>query len=320
MNNRPLYENLDTSFVNLSALVRYLRHREFIGQIKIELNNYQAEIALNQSNKIGVREHDKISGRIAEGEEAFQRILIRAREAGGTIHVYQKVGEVGEVKKVEGVKEVKEEKEEVVRNQVPIKIASGNAVQTPKKVEAFKTAVASATPNGTVAKIVKAPEMPKKPQTLADHLKLPFELSNKFENKARSNKLTDQDWQTLLSLMGELLGTIDKTLAEAKLDFKSAFSKARSEISADYPFLSPATKLFEYKEGKAVMSEQVSAKLFVTGIIEALRKILDKLGANPKFAEVYRNTVQKILALLNQRQAYYDKFSITPQLKKVLGI
>ena len=56
MNQRPLYENLDTSFVNLSALVRYLRPREFVGRIKIELNNYQAEIVLLEGNKISVRE------------------------------------------------------------------------------------------------------------------------------------------------------------------------------------------------------------------------------------------------------------------------
>ena len=70
MNNRPLYENLDTAFVNLSALVKYLRHREFIGQVRVELNNYEADIVLLEGNKIKVREHDKISGRIAEGEEA----------------------------------------------------------------------------------------------------------------------------------------------------------------------------------------------------------------------------------------------------------
>ena len=91
MNNRPLYENLDTAFVNLSALVKYLRHREFIGHIRVELNSYEADIMLLEGNKISVSEHDKISGRRADGEEAFQRLIIRSREAGGTIHVYQTV-------------------------------------------------------------------------------------------------------------------------------------------------------------------------------------------------------------------------------------
>src|SRR5690349_11098767 len=124
MNHRPLYENLDTSFVNLAALVRYLRPREFVGRIKIELNNYQAEIVLLDGNKISVREHDKISGRIAEGEEAFQRILIRSREAGGTIHVYQAVTA-----------------EAVPPQTTPLpKSSNGNSAAPPKAVEAVQTA------------------------------------------------------------------------------------------------------------------------------------------------------------------------------------
>jgi len=329
MNNRPLYENLDTAFVNLSALVKYLRHREFNGRIRVHLNNYEAEIVLYEQNKIGVREHDKISGRIAEGEEAFQRLLIRAREAGGTIHVYQSVKEVQKVSEVKEVQKVIEtpKVETAPQIKVPAKPIKENPAPIPKPAEVVKkplevvqTIAATAAQNGTVSKIIKAPELTKKKESLANHLKLPFDLSSKFEKKARNNQLTTQDWQTLLGLTSELLGTVDRSLAEAKLDFKSAFSKARSEISADYPFLSPSNHIFAYDGGKVSMQEQVSAKLFVTSIIESLRKILDKLGTNPKFAEVYRNTVQKILALINQRKAYYDKFSITPQLKKVIGV
>lgn len=237
MNNRPLYENLDTAFVNLSALVKYLRHREFNGRIRVELNSYEAEIILFEQNKIGVREHDKISGRIAEGEEAFQRLLIRAREAGGTIHVYQLVKEVQkveEVKKVEEVQKVIEtpKVETAPQIQVPAKTLKENPVLIPKPAEVVKkplevvqTVAATAAQNGTVSKIIKTPESTKKKESLANHLKLPFDLSNKFEKKARNNQLTTQDWQTLLGLTSELLGTVDRSLAEAKLDFKSAFPK-----------------------------------------------------------------------------------------------
>ena len=330
MNKRPLYENLDTSFVNLSALVKYLRHREFVGSIRVELNNYEADIVLYEQNKIGVREHDRISGRISEGEEAFQRLLIRAREAGGTIHVYhlvretKKAEQISEIKKIEEIKKAVEAQKviEIPKPETPLpiqtpKVTNGNSAPKPSIPDAVKIAAATAVQNGN-SKIVNSPQMPNKAELLAGHLKLPFELGNKFDKKNR--QLTDQDWQTLLGLTGELLVIIDKSLAEAKLDFKSAFSKACSEISADYPFLNPKSKIFTYQDGKVSMSEQVSAKLFVMSIIEALRKILEKLGANPKFAEVYRTTVQKILALINHRQTYYDKFSITPQLKKILGV
>jgi hypothetical protein len=301
MNSRPLYENLDTSFVNLSALVRYLRLREFVGRIKIELNNYQAEIVLLEANRLSVRENDKISGRIAEGEEAFQSILIRARETGGTIHVYQTI---------------KTEVKTPAPVPVPTKVSNGNSAPAAKPVEVVKTAAATAQ-NGKTAQPL---ESPKKIEPIAIHPKFPFDLHNKVEAKARQNQLSESDWHNLLRLTGELLGTIDQTLATANLDFKLAFSKARSEISADYPFLHPSRKLFEYQTGKVVMSEQVSAKLFVASIIEVLRRILEKLGSNPKFAEVYRTTTQKVLALINLRQSFYDKFSVTTPLKKVLGI
>lgn len=292
MNNRPLYENLDTAFVNLSALVKYLRQREFVGRVRVELNSYEADIFLFEQHKIGVREHDKISGRKSEGEEVFQRLLIRAREPGGTIHVYQTVTE---------------------KKETEIAAENGNGH---KPVEA----VTAPTQNGTAVKAAPITDAPVKTEPVVHHPKFPFDLSNRMENKARQTHLSEQDWQTLLGLTGELLGIIDRTLAEAKLDFKLAFSKARSEISADYPFLHPAAGAFEYADGKVLMHEQVSARLFAAGINESLRRILGKLGANPKFTGIYRATTHKILALIKHRQAFYDKFSITPQLKKILGV
>lgn len=330
MNNRPLYENLDTAFVNLTALVKYLRRREFVGRIRVELNNYEADIVLYEGNKISVREHDKISGRVGEGEPAFQRLLIRAREAGGTIHVYYAVKKT-EAPKVEPPKVQTPPKTETPKTEtpkaevaakVPVAVAAsnGNAAPIPKPVEAIQTVSVPPTQNGTGTKPGKVAEVPKKPEPVVHHPKFPFDLHNSVESKARQIKLSAQDWQTLLGLTGELLGTVDKSLSEAKLDFKSAYSKARAEISADYPFLDPSGNIFGYANGKVVMHEQVNAKLFVTSIIESLRRILDRLGANPKFAEVYRNTTHRILALMNQRNSYYDKFSLTPQLKKILGV
>ncbi len=93
MKNRPIHENLDTSFVNLSSLIKYLRRKRFAGNIRVELNGYEADVLLTADNKMRVREHDRVAGRVSEGEEALQRLLIRAREPGGIINVYQAVDE-----------------------------------------------------------------------------------------------------------------------------------------------------------------------------------------------------------------------------------
>ncbi len=61
--------------------------------MRVELGGYEADVILTAENGLKVREHDLITGRISEGEEALQRLLIRAREPGGIIHVYQTIEE-----------------------------------------------------------------------------------------------------------------------------------------------------------------------------------------------------------------------------------
>jgi hypothetical protein len=124
----------------------------------------------------------------------------------------------------------------------------------------------------------------------------------------------------VLNLTAELLNTIDKSLAEANLEFALAFEKARTEISGDYPFLNPASGVLEYKNGKIIVRRQINVQLFTASINETLRRILEKLGRNPKFSNVYLITTHRILGLIEKRQPLYDKFFITPRLAKIIGI
>ena len=293
MKNQSIHENLDTSFVNVSALVRYLRRRQFVGNVRIELSGYEAEIFLSEGNAIRVREYDRIAGRIGEGEEALQRILIRSREPGGIVNVYQAAEEPQTV--AENTEIPPEKISNPFQNIKPSSVLTANAAPTEEIIV----------------------EKPKPKISLPN---LPFEFSNNVEDKARQATISPNDWQLLLDLTGEILGTIDKTLATGKLDFPAAFLKARTEISGDYPFLSPTANNFEYKEGKVSMREPQSAKLFTASILEILRRMLEKLGANPKFADLHRSITQKLLALLYQRRPLYDKLSITKPLEKILGV
>ncbi|HEY0429098.1 MAG TPA: hypothetical protein VGC76_15060 [Pyrinomonadaceae bacterium] len=300
MKHRPIHENLDTSFVNVAALVRYLRRRGFVGQVRVELSGYEADIYLGEANNLRAREYDRIAGRIAEGEEALQRILIRSREPGGTVNVYQEVSE----NEAAAEKLIVPEPKKTGENPPPIQNIKPVAVEMPsKKPQNLPAVVAEAAP-------------PRQKLTL-EHF--PFELRNKVEDKARNTSLAPDDWQMLLNLTGELLATIDKTLAAANLDFAAAFEKARAEISVDYPFLSSNSGVFAYKNGKITMREQPNAKLFTASILEILQRIMEKLGANPKFNILYSHTTQQIRALAGRRKQLYDKFFITNRLEKIVG-
>lgn len=86
---RPVHENLDTAYVNLGALVRYLRGREFLGRVHVELDEYDADVFLRGKAEPEVVERDHATGRAEEGEAALHRLLVRAREAGGLVSVYE---------------------------------------------------------------------------------------------------------------------------------------------------------------------------------------------------------------------------------------
>ena len=86
---RALHENLDTAYVNLAALLRYLQQRDFTGRVHVELDEYDGDIYLAARAPINARERDHVTGREDVGQSALQRILVRASEPGGRISVYE---------------------------------------------------------------------------------------------------------------------------------------------------------------------------------------------------------------------------------------
>ena len=89
MRGKPIHENLSTTFVDLSALVRHLKNLQFVGTVRLELASYEAEIFFTAAGRLQAREYDRLEGRFAQGERAFRRILDRAREPMGRINVFR---------------------------------------------------------------------------------------------------------------------------------------------------------------------------------------------------------------------------------------
>src|SRR5437016_6442346 len=87
--SRTLYENLDTSFVNLWALLRYLSQRGFVGRVHVELKEYTADVFVNGSSTPLVHELDHATGADVLEEAALHRLVLRARESDGSITVFE---------------------------------------------------------------------------------------------------------------------------------------------------------------------------------------------------------------------------------------
>ncbi len=102
--SRPVHENLDTTYVNVAALVHYLQQREFKGWIHVELDEYDVDVFLNGRQPPRVRETDHAKNRTDESEAALQRLFVRAREPNGLVSVYE--GERAEMASDEASPEV----------------------------------------------------------------------------------------------------------------------------------------------------------------------------------------------------------------------
>src|SRR5262249_51758776 len=87
--SKPLYENLDTTFVNLWSLLRNLSERKFIGRVHVELKDYAADIFLDGSSTPMVHELDRAGGTESLEEAALHRVVLRTRETPGKINVFE---------------------------------------------------------------------------------------------------------------------------------------------------------------------------------------------------------------------------------------
>lgn len=85
----PIHRNMSTAFVDLTALVNYLRSLEFVGSVHLELCAYEAEIVFTPTKHVRALEKDHSLGRTARGRAALKRILVRSRDPHGRITVYR---------------------------------------------------------------------------------------------------------------------------------------------------------------------------------------------------------------------------------------
>lgn len=88
----PIHQNLSTSFVDLAALVKHLRRLQFVGSIRVELSSCDADIIFTGRGRLHALLNDHVTGSVTEGEPALRRILFRAKEPNGRIHVFNASG------------------------------------------------------------------------------------------------------------------------------------------------------------------------------------------------------------------------------------
>lgn len=241
---RVLYENLDTSFVNLWALLRYLSQRSFLGRVHVELENYSADVFVNGSETPLVHEIDRDAGTDVVEEAALHRLVLRVRESTGSITVY------------EGAEE-----------SIPPQAASVVAPPQPFAETMPAREPEAATPESMRSSAGKDEEV----ETVA-----PASAANP-QTAAASGEGSDT-----MRVSRELIGAVERAASSLGADFASLFREARISLADDYTFLDPMADQLHYENSTVAMNRETLPPGYVAGLTEALRRVVDQLATGER--------------------------------------
>jgi len=282
----PLYENLDTTFVNLWSLLRNLSQREFIGRVHIESKDYSADIFLNGSSSPLVREIDRAAGTDTTEEGALHRVVLRARETPGTISVH------------EGAQEASphQNSPETIAN--PVNASSDESAQSAQSLDAEPTA---ALPHSAASLPVDQP-------TPARQIDEDIYPAGSY-----------QDWPAILLTTGELIGAVERAVNATGENFNSLLTAIRVELADDYSFLDPTVNAFTYEDGVASLTQEIPVRVFVAAISETLRRIVNRVAVGDRARRFRARVALEMLTVARVRADVLDRSGFQTQLDRIAG-
>lgn len=294
--SRTLYENLDTSFVSLWALLRHLSGRAFVGRVRVELKDYTADVFLTGLNTPLVHEVDRAAGTDMVEEAALHRLVLRAREAGGSISVYEGADEAVAVDSVPPGSKTVAEQPSTPPNEPRVAVSA----ETPQP-EAAPIAAAPG-PEPVMATPASEPETRESPATVA----VPAEPE------------AEADWNEVVKASGELIGGVERAVTSAGANFASLFREARLEVADDYTFLDPISGSFEYANS-VVTTGELPAGPYVAGVSAALRRVVDKVATGNRARRVRERVALDLALAARKRNSALPRSGFHSQLDRIAG-
>ncbi|HVS82779.1 MAG TPA: hypothetical protein VHE60_13700 [Pyrinomonadaceae bacterium] len=278
--SRVLYENLDTSFVNLWALLRHLSQRAFVGRVHVEMDDYSADVFLTGSNTPLVHEVDRAAGTEVLEEAAMHRLVLRARESPGSISVFEGAEEAVAVRGVEPAAKTEPVESTAAADEL--------SVTPPSAAPLIDESQSSGGVASSEAPVATEPE----------------EMV---------------EWHDVVKVSGELIGGVERALNFANSDFTSLFRAARLELADDYTFLDPTSGSLEYSNSVAAMREELPVSSYVAGLSEALRRVVDKVATGDRARRVRERVALDLALVARKRREVLKRSGFQEQLDRIAG-
>jgi hypothetical protein len=290
--SRVVYDNLDTTFVNLWALLRKLTQRGFIGRVRVELEDYTADVFLTGSSTPLVHEIDRAAGTDTVEEAALHRLVLRVRETPGTISVFEGPDEVAAMQG-DGTEAVGAE---------PIQDDHPNSPQTHPAHD--RGATNNLEEQGPEISLATGRDEEHPASQTAAPAAAPME---------------NIEWNAIVRTSGELIGAVERALTGADTDFISCFNRARLELADDYVFLDPTIGAFSYSNSTVTLSGEVPPDSYVIGLSEALRRVVGSVATGDRTRRVRERVALELLSVARKRREILDRSGFLAHLDRIAG-
>jgi hypothetical protein len=288
--SRVLYENLDTSFVNLWALLRYLSQRSFIGRVHVELDNYTADVVFNGSKTPRVHEVDRKTGSDVIEEAVLHRLVLRARESPGSISVY-------------------EDDDEATASKTEQAATKKQSVERKAEEETVTSVAAPASRDQLVAET-------------RDSMGSTFATESNVDAGAEvmpTQPATEAEWNDVVRVSGELVAGINQLATATGADFAALFRESRIALADDYTFLDPVSSVFEYENFSVNINSAVPPKSYVAGVSESLRRVVDQLASGERPRRMRERVALELARIARRNDDAFTRSGFKAQLDRIAG-
>ncbi|HEX3145873.1 MAG TPA: hypothetical protein VHQ64_18010 [Pyrinomonadaceae bacterium] len=292
----PLYQNLDTTFVNLWSLLRKLTQQGFIGRVHVELDDYSADVFLDGSSTPVVREIDRTANTETLETGTLHRVVLRARGTPGTINVFAGSDEAT----------------------VEQSTASASRPETPTSSSAEPTGSETATTNHDISEAAPPPAATREPETDFEiPPPPPTSPSGITESVYRTGSY--QDWPAILTVSGELIGAVERGVNAAGGNFASIFDAVRLELADDYDFLDPFAQTLRYSAGVVSLRTEPAVTVFVSGLGEALRRTINTVAIGDRARRIRERIALEMLPVVRKHAEVLERSGWRAHLDSIVG-
>jgi hypothetical protein len=300
---RVLYENLDTTFVNLWALLRKLSQDGFIGRVHVELKDYTADVFMTGSSTPLVHEIDRAEGTEALEETALHRLVLRVRETPGTITVFEGADEAVAVQATTLSETSPEESDSITNSEMDDQILP----QAPASAIDQAAPVIEALGEQALPK-ARAHEPKPGPATQLVEPALPV-----------VEPVGEIEWAAIVKASGELVGGVERALSGPGADFNSIFDGARLELADDYTFLDPMSGEFTYSDSVVTLGSELPVGSYVIGLSETLRRVVDAVAIGDRARRVRERVALELVSVARKRREILERSGFLSKLDRIAG-